>query len=289
MNTRREFVKAKPDRPSTKWHLMNEAYHPLFLPELYAHIEYWYNVGATGVQRDYFREICQEIYKQDGEKPDPVFPLAYTQLVRTEEATLMLKNFGETLTELGKKKSRVWILYESNSRRRDIFRDVFAGCQTTLKRLSTMKADYTPPSTDYSDMDRIHFHRNVDWTSLRGRKNIQKLAEMRAQTIANDNAIKLEGSPKPRFVKPKRQMEGVSVLNTFGYGDMPPEEAIAALKARRDAHQESEMYYVDTDGSTVYRAGVHHKSSASRRGDGYNFMVGVTSEPMSEWKVKVCD
>lgn len=288
MNTRRKFIQPKPDIPSSHWHLMQQAYHSIFLPEYRDHVEYWYNMGATGVQRDFFRDICKEIYAQNPDAEDPAYPSEFTAVVHKEEADLMIKNYGLTLTDLGKKKARAWILHVANRRRRDNFRDVFTGCQTIFKNLSVMKADYTPPE-DYRYPDsRTYFHRDVDWTSLRGRTNIQKLAEMREKEAGFEREKKLAGPPQPRVTKPKNQFDGVNVLSTLGFGNMPPEEAIAQMKARRDAHQESEMYYIDTDGSTVYRAGVQYKAN-SNKNEGYNILAGVTDEPIGEWKVKVCD
>lgn len=288
MNTRRKFIQPKPDRPSSHWHLMKEAYHSIFLPEVREHVEYWYNMGATGAQREFFRDICKEIYAQDPNVADPTYPSEYTAFVDKEEAMLMLKNFGLTLTDLGKQKARAWILHAANRRRRDHFRDVFTGCQTVFHNISVMKNDYAPPEDFRYPDSRTFFHRDVDWTSLRGRNNIQKLREQREKEAGMEREKKLAEPQYPRVTKPKNQFDGVNVLSTLGFGDMPAEEAIAKMKARRDAHQESEMYYVDADGSTVYRAGVLYKANSSKS-EGYNIMAGVTDEPIAEWKVKVCD
>eukprot|EP00796_Vickermania_ingenoplastis_P008443 gene8443-5921_t len=286
MNTRRKFLQPKPDVPSSHWHLMKESYHVIFVPEYRDHVEYWYNMGATGVQRDLFRDICKEIYAQNPDAADPDYPSEFTALMHKEEAYLMLKNFGLTLTDLGQRKARVWILHVANRRRRDNFRDVFTGCQSIFKNISTMKTDYAPPE-DYRYPDnRTYFHRDVDWTSLRGRNNIQKLNEQREKEAGLEREMKLEVGPqRPRFTKPKNQFDGVNVLSTLGYGDMSPEEAIAQMTARRNAHQESEKYYVDKDGSTVYRAGVQYKATSSK-GEGRNLIGGVITEPIGEWKVK---
>lgn len=267
---------------------MHECYHPLFLAESRDHVEYWYNMGATGVQRDLFRDICKEIYVQNANAEDPTYISEYTGIVNKEEAHLMVKNFGLTLSDTGKQKARVWILHVANRRRRDHFRDVFTGCQTIFKNISTMKADYISPEEETYPDQRTYFHRDVDWTSLRGRQNIQKLSEERERLAGLERASAAAKCTKPRFTKPKNQFDGVNVLSTLGLGDMDPETAIEQMKARRDAHQEAEMYYVDTDGSTVYRAG--GKNLVSNRNEkGYSLIAGVTDEPIAEWKVKVCD
>lgn len=63
MNTRRKLIQPKASAPSTTWRVMHEEFHPIFLAEAREHVEDWYNLGATGQQRDLFRGICSEIYK----------------------------------------------------------------------------------------------------------------------------------------------------------------------------------------------------------------------------------
>lgn len=295
MNTRRKTIQAKPSKPSVRWHLQHVAYHPLFVPESHEHIEYWYNIGATGVQRDLFRTICSEIFAQDSSKADPTYPADFTAMVNLEEAHLMLKYFGRLLTDdVGKPRVRVWILHEANRRRREHFRAVFAGVQTVFEKRSVMHTDYVPPEAEAYLQDRTHYHRRVDWTSLKARREMQQLQETRAASQGtfldkHPSAIVAERDSvgQPRFTKPKSQFDGVNVLASFGYGDVPVEEAISDLKVRQHAHLEAERYYVDTDGSTVYKAGVPRRKETTAKNSG--ILQSVTSDPITHWKVKVCD
>lgn len=295
---------------------MHEPFKDIFAPEAHEHVEDWYNLGATGAQRDLFRSICGEIYKADPNAPDPANRAPYTLIVEREEADLMVKYFTSTLTDLGKRKTRSWILHSTNSRRRESFRDVFAGCQTVFQKKSVMQKDYTPPEQQYYIRDNTYYHRSVDWTSLRARKNMQELQMERdgsAAAAANaekdgttcdlqrrPSAIAAErlGKGKPRFTKPKNQFDGVSNLKDLGYpDDIPAEVVIEQLKAKHKAFVQEHSYYTDKDGCTVYVAANAGPNSgkaaggagAARTVAGGGILASVTSDPISQWKVKVVD
>lgn len=310
MNTRRKMMQAKPENPSTQWHLMSESFYPLFEASKHAHVEYWYNMAATGIQRDQFRAICKGMYQQDPSKPDPVFASATTAAVEKEQVRLLLKNYGVVLSDgEGKPKARVWLLHSATSNRdRNEFRAVFTGCQTTYENRSVMQKDYVAPEAESYSADRTHFVRSVDWSSLKTREEMQALdSERRARSGAapvnlnkRPSAVEEERRnalhPKPRVTKPKNQFDGVNVLATLGYEGVPPEEAIAQLKAKRDADQDAEWYYVDTDGSTVYKAksskghaGGARSGAAAGSSNGGGLLTSVTSEPMTRWVNKTCD
>lgn len=291
MNTRRKFIQPKPSRPSIHWRLMKEPYHILFEAKFFDHIEYWYNMCATGVQRDLFREICKEIFLQDPEEPEPPFLTKYQEVVKLNGADLMIKNYGLTLSELGKKKARIWIVKTTTQRPLDNFRDVFTGCQTVFQRISVMHNDYKALEPESYPTQKLFYHKKVDWTSLKERNQMQEWAARKEKEAPSTTIIKPIEFQRPdgRLTKPKSQFDGVNVLSTLGLGHLPPEAAIEQLKARRDANQESMQYYTDCNNATVYRAGVQHKSVASNRTEGSSILAAVSSEPMAEWKVKVCD
>ncbi|GET91978.1 hypothetical protein, conserved [Leishmania tarentolae] len=310
MNTRRKMVQSKPNVPSTHWHLMSEDFYPIFEADKRQHVEYWYNMTATGLQRDIFRRICNAIYQQDPTTPDPTFNVAFTETVELEQVRLLLKNYGVVLSDnVGKPKTRVWLLHcGKSSRDRNEFRSVFTGCQTTYERRSVMNTDYVAPDPDSYPDDRTHFVRSVDWTSLKTR---EEMAKLEAQRRANGGVMgsQLEklpsiiaeerrrmnngGKPLQRTTKPKNQFDGVNVLSSLGFDGVPAEEALAQLKANRDAHREAEWYYVEKDGSTVYKARITKgatvgaAASSSQRGEG-GILSSVTSEPMTRWVNKTC-
>lgn len=291
MNTRRKFIQPKPSKPSTHWHLMREPYHVLFQVKFHEHVEYWYNMCATGVQRDLFRQICKEVFLQDPNEPEPVFTTKFQEVLKKGGAETMIKNYGCTLNETGKQKARLWILKTSAQRPLDNFRDVFTGCQTVFQIMSVMHKDYVSPEPEDYPSNKLFYHLKADWSSLKDRKLMQEWAVRKEKEVVSTNIIKSIELPRPegRFTKPKSQFDGVNVLSGLGLGHLPPDVAIAQLKARRDANQESQQYYTDPSGTTVYRAGVQRKAGSSNMNDGYNILEGVTSEPMAEWKVKVCD
>ncbi|CBZ30031.1 conserved hypothetical protein [Leishmania mexicana MHOM/GT/2001/U1103] len=310
MNTRRKMTQAKPDVPSTHWHLMSEDFYPLFEVDRRQHVEYWYNMTATGVQRDIFRRICNAIYRQDPATPDPIFNVAFCETVELEQVSLLLKNYGSVLSDnVGKPKTRVWLLHcGKSSRDRNEFRSVFTGCQTTYERRSVMHTDYVAPNPASYPADRTHFVRSVNWTSLKTREAMLNLEAQRranggvmrsqmdklASTIAGEQRrMNSDGKPMQRTSKPKNQFDGVNVLSSLGFDGVPAEEAVAQLKAKQNAHREAEWYYVDKDGSTVYKArptkGPTVASVARRpeRGEG-GILASVTSEPMTLWVNKTC-
>lgn len=315
MNTRRKLMQAKPEKPSAQWHLMSESFYPLFTTDKRQHVEYWYNMAATGMQREKFRAICKGIYQQDPSTPDPTYASATTATVEIEQVRLLLKNYGVVLSDAeGKPKARTWLLHcGTSSRDRNDFRSVFTGCQTTYENRSVMQVDYVAPEAESYDADRTHFVRSVDWSSLKSREEMQALETERRQksgtaaTTAvslNKRASTIEeerrcaAHPKPRTTKPKSQFDNVNVLATLGYDGVPPEEAIAQLKAKRDADHDAEWYYVDKDGSTVYKAkstkgqpggGAAAGPAAARSSKGGGILTSVTSEPMTRWVNKTCD
>ncbi|KPA81086.1 hypothetical protein ABB37_04444 [Leptomonas pyrrhocoris] len=310
MNTRRKLVQAKPEHPSTQWHLMKESFYPIFEADKRAHVEYWYNMAATGMQRDQFRAICKGIYEQDPAKPDPAYAAALTETVEKEEVRLLLKNYGVVLSDSeGKPKAQTWLLHCGTSRRdRNGFRSVFAGCGTSYERRSVMHTDYVAPEAENYAIDRTHFVRSVDWNSLKSREEMQALeAERRAcgGAVASDldkrpSLIEAERRnaehQKPRTTKPKNQFDGVNVLATLGYTDAPAEEVIARLKAKREADRDAEWYYVDKDGCTVYKAkglkghaGGPAAGTAAGSGEDGGILSTVTREPMTRWVTKTCD
>lgn len=270
---------------------MKEPYHVLFQEKFHEHVEYWYNMCATGVQRDLFRQICKELLLQEPNEPEPIFPAKFQEVLRKGEADMMIKNYGLTLNDTGKQKARLWILKTSTQRLRDNFRDVFTGCQTMFQIISVMHKDYTHLEPEDYPANKLFYHSKADWSSLKDRKLMQEWAVRKEKEIISTNIVKPIDLPRPegRFRKPKNQFDGVNVLTDLGLGHLPSEVAIAQLKARRDANQESEQYYMDPSQATVYRAGVQRKAGSSNKNDGYNILAGVTSEPMAEWKVKVCD
>ncbi|KAL7695451.1 hypothetical protein N2W54_001368 [Lotmaria passim] len=306
MNTRRKLVQAEPEKPSTQWHLMNEAFHPLFDPSKQAHVEYWYNMTATGRQRDQFRTICNGIFQQDPATPDPVFASATTATVEQEQVRLLLKHYGAVLSDReGKAKARVWLLHCGTSNRdRNEFRSVFTGCQSTYEKRSVMHTDYIAPEADSYPNDRTHFVRSADWNSVKSREEMQALEAERRERLGA-GAVRLDKRPsaieeeqrnaqhpKPRVTKPKNQFDGINVLATLGYQDVPAEEAIAQLKAKREANHDAEWYYLDKDGSTVYKAKGTKKQAGAAAGsseDGGGILTSVTSEPMARWVNKTCD
>ncbi|CAJ1035436.1 hypothetical protein Q4I30_007125 [Leishmania utingensis] len=301
MNTRRKMVQAKPDIPSTQWHLMNEAFYPLFEADKRQHVEYWYNMAATGVQRDIFRRICSAIYQQDPATPDPIFDADFTETVELEEVRLLLKNYGAVLSDtVGKPKTRVWLLHCGKSNRdRNEFRSVFTGCQTTYERRSVMHTDYVAPDADSYPDNRTHFVRRVDWTSLKKREAMVGLeAERRTYGgVVGSQLDKLpvnsDGKPIQRITKPKNQFDGVNFLASLGFDGVPMEEAVAQLKAKQEAHLEAEWYYVDKDGSTVYKArstkgpAVGATASKPEKVEG-GILASVTPGPMTRWVNKTC-
>jgi hypothetical protein len=312
MNTRRKLMQAKPERPSTRWHLMNESFYPLFDASKHPHVEYWYNMAASGLQRDQFRAICKGIYQQDPTTPDPVYATTTTGIVEKEQVRLLIKNYGVVLSdEEGKAKAKVWLLHCGTSNRdRNEFRSVFTGCQTTYEKRSVMHTDYVAPEAESYSADRTHFVRSVDWNSMKSREEMQALeAERRERGGAVANQLDRRPSvveaeqrnathPKPRVTKPKNQFDGVNVLASLGYSDVPAEEAIAQLKAKRAADHDGEWYYVDKDGSTVYKAknskghaggpAGGESAAGSSTGKG-GILTSVTSEPMARWVNKTCD
>ncbi|KPI88141.1 hypothetical protein ABL78_2774 [Leptomonas seymouri] len=310
MNTRRKLIQAKPEIPSTQWHLMKEPFYPLFDADKRAHVEYWYNMVATGPQRDQFRAICKDIYQQDPTKPDPVLISATTTVLEKEQVRLLLKNYCSVLSDSeGKPKTRVWLLHCGTSYRdRNAFRSVFTGCQISFEKRSVMHTDYVAPEAESYSIDRTHFVRSVNWNSQKNREEVQALeAERRARggvvaSVLDKRASAIEEErrnamhPKPRFTKPKNQFDGVNVLASLGYTEMPPEETIAQLRAKREADQDAEWYYVDKDGSTVYRAkglkghvGGPATGAAAASSKGNGIIESVTSEPMTRWVSKTCD
>ncbi|KAG5469856.1 hypothetical protein CUR178_01997 [Leishmania enriettii] len=312
MNTRRKMIQAKPDVPSTKWHLMHEAFCPLFEEDKRQHVEYWYNMAATGVQRDIFRRICHAIYAQDPATPDPTFDAPFTEAVELEQVHLLLKNYGVVLSEtVGKPKTRVWLLHCGTSNRdRSEFRSVFTGCQSTYERRSVMHTDYVAPDADSYPDDRIYFKRSIEWTGVKKQKEMQRLEAQRlahrgvtetrpdgcptaAVIDRQQRSTNSDDKPRPRITKPKNQFDGVNFLSPLGFDGVPPEEAIAQLKAKQDAYREAEWYYVDKDGSTVYKtrsatgAAVATAGDRSKKDDG-GILSTVTSEPMTRWVNKTC-
>ncbi|KAG5495198.1 hypothetical protein JKF63_02253 [Porcisia hertigi] len=310
MNTRRKMIQAKPDNPSKRWHLMNEAFHPLFVDDKRGQVEYWYNMVASGLQRDNFRRICNEMYRQDPATPDPSFNAAFTETVELEQVHLLLKNYGFVLSDtIGKPMARVWLLHcGTSSRDRKDFRAVFTGCQSTYERSSVMHTDYVAPDADKYPTDRTHNLRSVDWTNLNARSAMQDLEEQRrlhgavtgsqlrrrSTTIAEEQRrFNSDGTLKPRITKPKNQFDGVNFLSSLGFDGVPSEEALAQLKANREAYREAEWYYVDKDGSTVYKAratkgsGFAATAGKSAKGEG-GILGSFTSEPITRWVNKTC-
>lgn len=291
MNTRRKMLKPQPDRPSVQWHLMKESYHPIFRAEYHEHIEYWYNMGATGPQRNHFRDLCQRIYQQDPKKPDPTFSSKHTTYVQLENAKILVKNYGVTLTDEGREKARVWLLHEATPAQVQQFRTAFTGCQTIFDLRSVMHTDYLEPEEANYPVDRPHHHRSVRWESQNAKEEIQALHKTRQSLGAPSTNAALPPAPASttRVTKPKSQFDGVNALSSLGYGDMPPEEALALLRARQKAHREEATYYIGPDGETVYCAGktgpgaeVPMKADRSS-GD---WMSAVSSDPPAQWKIK---
>ncbi|KAG5469508.1 hypothetical protein LSCM1_02731 [Leishmania martiniquensis] len=312
MNTRRKMMQVEPNVPSTKWHLMNEAFYPLFEDDKRPHVEYWYNMVATGVQRDIFRRICHAIYEQDATTPDPTFDAHFTETVEREQVYLLLKNYGVVLSDaVGKPKARVWLLHCGKSNRdRNEFRSVFTGCQSTYEQRSVMHTDYLPPDADSYPDDRIYFKRSVEWNSLKKQKERQSLeaqrltclgvSESQAATCSATGSIdeqqrrtNSDEKPRSRITKPKNQFDGVNFLSSLGFDGVPTDEAIAQLKAKQSAYREAEWYYVDEDGCTVYKARCAKGSTVPatdgtpKKNDG-GILSSVTSEPMTRWVNKTC-
>ncbi|KAK7201370.1 hypothetical protein NESM_000199400 [Novymonas esmeraldas] len=314
MNTRRKMIQAKPEKPSTRWHVMHETFYPIFDADKRPHVEYWYNMAATGVQRDIFRRICSGIFQQSPATPDPTFDADFTETVELQQVHLLLTNYGVVLSDTeGKPKTRVWLLHCGTSRRdRNEFRSVFTGCQTTYERRSVFQTDYTAPESESYPADRTHYVRSVDWTSLKTREEMQALeAERRARgavtvsqlgkrpTIIAEEQRRIngDGSLVQRTTKPKNQFDGVNFLSSLGFAGVPSEEAVAALRAKQLAHREEDWYYVDKDGSTVYKArstrsyaaaSAAAPGSSASKGEGGGLLSTVTSEPMTRWVNKTC-
>ncbi|CCW60887.1 unnamed protein product [Phytomonas sp. EM1] len=301
MNTRRKLLQAKDSVPSTKWHLMNEEYHIIFLPEWREHVEYWYNMGATGQQRELFRLICSEIYVQDETKPDPTYSTQYTATKCKEEANLLIKYYGKVLTKLGKDRARVWILHVARNgwRRCTDFRDVFTGCQTIFENKSVLHADYLPPEPQCYPTDRSNFKKSTELMILKSQSSTQATPVALSETEKFDKMLMEKrptyivnacAEPKTRFTKPKNQFDGFNIVKTLGYSDESPEKTIEQLKAKQAAFQESETYCVDKDGSTIYKAepvtSTRQRMAATGNG---RILDCATSDPIAQWRVKICD
>lgn len=285
---------------------MNEAFYPIFLEEKREQVEFWYNMVATGCQRNQFRRICNEIFVQDPNKADPTYAASYTAIVDVEDARLILKYYGLVLSEdIGKPRARTWLLHiGTNHRIRDEFRSCFTGCQTEFRSESVMHKDYQPPEEEHYLKDRTHFVRSVDWSSIGVREKMKLLEEhrrsmggvnvstldKRASQIAEERLATLR--PRERVTKPKNQFDGVNVLTTLGYTETEQEEAVKQLKAKVEADRQVEQYYVDADGCTVYKARATHgqagrANGTSAPGDG-GILSTVTSEPIARWVTKTC-
>ncbi|CCW71465.1 unnamed protein product [Phytomonas sp. Hart1] len=301
MNTRRKFLEAKLRVPSTKWHLMNEAYYIIFLPEWREHVEYWYNLGATGQQRDLFRRICSEIYAQDATKPDPTYSTQYNAIQSKEEAKLLIKYYGKVLTKSGQDRARVWVLHVARNAWRPLndFRDIFTGCQTIFKNESVLHADYLPPEPQYYPTDRSLFKKSTELLSLELQSKAQQTPAVLTEVDQHEKMM-AEKRPtyivdtceksKTFFAKPKNQFDGFNILKTMGYSNESPEKTIAQLRAKQSAYQESETYCVEKDGSTFYKAepvtSTRQRTAATGNG---RILDCVTSDPITHWRVKICD
>ncbi|RNF25326.1 uncharacterized protein Tco025E_02349 [Trypanosoma conorhini] len=261
MNTRFRKLVPLPQKPSVKWHLMHEEYHPIFAPERREQVEYWYNKTATGKQRDSFRRICQEIYTQDPDMQDPEYTAEYTCQVAFCEAKMMIKHYGIVLSDLGKRLARIWILHVATPREKDNFREVFTGAQSQFIPQTVMKVDYTPPDEEaYEGIDRSNFLCCVDWTNLEAQ-------EKRAQIYRQRHSVESLRLTKdrPRVTKPKNQFDGISPLDALGYAGDNEEEAISKLRKKLEEKAESDRYFT-VDGCTVYVAGGAKKANPSTIG-----------------------
>ncbi|ORC91567.1 uncharacterized protein TM35_000051630 [Trypanosoma theileri] len=258
MNTRHRKLAPIPYKPSEKWHLMHEEYFPIFVPDRREQVEYWYNKTATGQQRDAFRRICERMYAQDPNKQEPEYSAAYTRNIAICEVKVMLKEYGEVLSELGKRLARVWILHEATRRDKETFREIFTGAQTLFIPVSVMKADYVAPDEEvYKDMDRSNFLSSVDWSSS---KESEKRQELHRKKFG-EKRLTLE-QQRPRVTKPKNQFDGINPLATLGYTDISEEEAVVKLREKLEEHANSDRYYT-VDGCTVYVAGNSKKMNPS--------------------------
>ncbi|RNF05113.1 hypothetical protein TraAM80_04842 [Trypanosoma rangeli] len=258
MNTRFTKIVPLPSKPSVKWHLMHEEYYPIFVPERREQVQYWYNKIATGKQRDTFRRVCQEIYTQDPDLPDPEYTAKYTLQVAFCEVKIMLKHYGLVLSDVGKKLARVWILHVASPRDKDSFREVFTGAQSVFIPLSVMKTDYRSPDEDaYEGIDRSNFLWSVDWTNLEAEEKRAQIYRQRHST----RSLSLQ-TDRPRVTKPKNQFDGFSPLTALGYADDTEEEAINKLRNKLEETGESDRYFT-VDGCTVYVAGGSKKANPS--------------------------
>ncbi|EKG03364.1 hypothetical protein TCSYLVIO_005592 [Trypanosoma cruzi] len=269
MNTRFRKLSPLPQKPSVKWHLMHEEYHPIFAPERREQVEYWYNKTATGRQRNTFRRICQEMYTLDPDKEDPVYTAEYTCQVSFCEVKMMIKHYGAVLSDLGKRLARVWILHVATPREKENFREVFTGAQSLFCPVTVMKADYTPPDEDaYKEIDRTNFLCSVDWTNLEAQEKRKQVHQQRYFSKSLSLA-----SNRPRVTKPKNQFDGVSPLATLGYaGDS--EEAISTLRKKLEETRESDRYFT-VDGHTVYIAGGPKKANPVFAGSKKNAVIAT--------------
>lgn len=256
LNTRRKpAAKAADVAPSTQWHLMHESYHPLFKPECRERVESWYNMDATGNQRDVFRSICAVIYATHASGGAAAPP--DTSLAAKTAAELLIKHYGDSLSEKGKAKAYLWLVTEGQSRRaQDQFRDVFTGCQAAQKMQSVCHAEYGAIEPQHYVVDRTHFIRQVDWAATNACK-----ASSQPPTAAEGCDATTPGSTAApatretrRITKPRSQFDGVNYFAMLGLDDMDSETAMNTLREQRDAYEEKKRYYIDSDGSTVYRA-----------------------------------
>ncbi|EPY33767.1 hypothetical protein STCU_01999 [Strigomonas culicis] len=320
MNTRRKIAQAKPEVFSTKWHLLHESYYPLFETPMHPFVEDWYNLEASGAQRDRFRALCREIYAtapapagtaSPPAAPDPSRNKAWIdtetdRTLREEEARTTLLHYGEVLSAEGKGRARGWLLQPTTTKReKKTFRELFLGCQPHKPPKSVLKTDYILPAAldeeVYDRVDRTHFQRSVDWNNLKARSEMQQMQEQRSAHDVQSAHISIIGSSidgrqadpnAKRFTKPKNQFDDVNYLASLrGYEHMSKEEALADIQRRRAEGSAlaqvgpAGTYEVKADGSTVYKAGAN-RMRPETEGKDATALSSVCAEPMAQWKVK---
>lgn len=277
MLTRPTRLEAAVDKYSTKWHQVKGRYASLFVPSHIEHVERWYNTIAPVKHRDAFRTVMKGVLNAD---PNANRPVAEVDACKIEN---ILRLYGESLSELGKRHAAAWLLHCATHQQIDAFRDVFTGVQSLFTVQSHFKSTFKyRPLPDIED--KAAHRQKIDWSNTHAIEKLQKQFVERAGTAPH-------ATDGPQQLAERRGKAGSAM------GHKEAEEQIATLKAKRVQYQQSDKYNVDpvtgcsvftaTTGSPRRDANSKSRVMATFQAEGTHGWISTTREMIRNYGTKV--
>jgi hypothetical protein len=253
-------LKARDEKAgSSRWHNLKDGFRYLFDDQAVNTIEDWYNLVASQRHRESFREIAKSIQQT---VPATQLPQDGSHSLQEHRAAHMMQLYGQSLSEMGKAKSRAWLL-QADSAMIDKFRDVFTAIGKAFAVRTTTKEAYVQrPVTDPVNKDGNR--RKIDWNSQGVADSVRSttknpMAGERLPLIggARSSAGTSEtGHPAAKDAHDGRPAKGESPVDF----DAQCDNTFNTLHDRQRQNHLEGVYTVTADGCTVYqpkqRAGV---------------------------------